>query len=133
MEQLVYAKQPELRRTPQEALEVVAAWVLEVPLLFLKFRVSMPCVCTFVHNFPHQAWNEIELSTITRAFKKCCITNDLDGSEDHLAYEDSSESDEDEEDTEDEEEDEEEEDEQEGDGKDGANTSHFAEMLYGIV
>ena len=37
-----------------------------------------------------KAWNEIDPTIIIKAFKKCCISNALDGSEDSILYEDDS-------------------------------------------
>ena len=34
------------------------------------------------------AWSEISSEMIIRSFKKCCISNAMDGSEDHFVYED---------------------------------------------
>ena len=35
-----------------------------------------------------KAWNEIDTAIINKAFKKCSISNALDGSEDSMIYED---------------------------------------------
>ena len=37
------------------------------------------------------AWKAIPENTIVRSFKKCCITNALDGSEDDILWEDDGE------------------------------------------
>lgn len=34
------------------------------------------------------SWSEVSSEIIVRSFKKCCISNSMDGSEDHLVYED---------------------------------------------
>jgi len=37
------------------------------------------------------AWKVIPESIIVRSFKKCCISNALDGTEDHILWEDDGE------------------------------------------
>ena len=37
-----------------------------------------------------KAWNNIDPPIIIKSFKKCCISNALDGSEDSILYEDDS-------------------------------------------
>ena len=39
-----------------------------------------------------QAWQEIDPIIIVKAFKKCCISNALDGSEDDVQFENESDS-----------------------------------------
>jgi len=39
------------------------------------------------------AWKAIPESIIVRSFKKCCISNALDASEDHILWEDDGEED----------------------------------------
>ena len=36
-----------------------------------------------------RAWNRISEETVRKSFKKCCITNALDGSEDEMIWNDS--------------------------------------------
>ena len=36
----------------------------------------------------HKSWNEIDVDMIVRSFKKCGISNALDGTEDDALYED---------------------------------------------
>ena len=38
-----------------------------------------------------QSWDDISLSTVERSFKKCCISNALDGTEDDLIWEEEEE------------------------------------------
>ena len=42
-------------------------------------------------NWILEAWNDIPEGMIIKSFKKCCITNALDGTEDNLMYEDEDE------------------------------------------
>ena len=37
-----------------------------------------------------KAWNEIDIPIDIKDFKKCCISNTLDGSEDSVLFEDNS-------------------------------------------
>ena len=39
-----------------------------------------------------KAWDEIDAAIIIKAFKRCCISNALDGSEDDALYEEDSDS-----------------------------------------
>ena len=39
-----------------------------------------------------QAWQDIDSAIIVKAFKKCCISNALDGSEDDILFEEESDS-----------------------------------------
>lgn len=47
-------------------------------------KVDLVTVAQWVKD----AWSEIPSELIVRAFKKCCISNSMDGSEDDLVYED---------------------------------------------
>ena len=47
--------------------------------------------CTIVH-WIKVAWDELDPSIIRRGFKKCCLTNMMDGSEDNLLWEDEADS-----------------------------------------
>ena len=40
-----------------------------------------------------EVWDDLSPDIIKKSFKKCSISNSLDGSEDHLIYDDDSESD----------------------------------------
>jgi hypothetical protein len=40
-----------------------------------------------VANWVSKAWEKIDASIIQKSFKKCCISNSLDGSEDDLVWE----------------------------------------------
>ena len=39
-----------------------------------------------------QAWQDIDPAIIVKVFKKCCISNALDGSDDDILFEEESES-----------------------------------------
>lgn len=47
-------------------------------------KVDIETIVHWVKN----AWDEISSEMIIRSFKKCCISNSMDGSEDHFVYED---------------------------------------------
>ena len=49
---------------------------------YLKKHGS-PTVCAWVK----EAWNDLSPDMIEKSFKKCFISNSLDGPEDHLIYE----------------------------------------------
>lgn len=52
-------------------------------------RPSITLWCQWVSK----AWEQIDPAMITKSFKKCCISNALDGSEDSILFEDENESD----------------------------------------
>ena len=52
-------------------------------------RVKRPCITTWC-NWVLKAWEEIDSGIIVKAFKKCCISNALDGSEDDIIFEEES-------------------------------------------
>lgn len=45
-------------------------------------KASPSTIATWISN----AWKRIEVHTITKSFKKCSITNNLDGTEDDLLW-----------------------------------------------
>ena len=47
-------------------------------------------LCQFVIN----AWNKVNLNTVVKSFEKCGISNSMDGTEDCLLWEGTSDSDE---------------------------------------
>ena len=49
-------------------------------------RPSITLWCQWVLK----AWNDIDPAIIIKSFKKCCISNALDGSEDSILYDDDS-------------------------------------------
>ena len=53
-------------------------------------RVKRPRITTWC-KWVLKAWEEIHPNIIFKAFKKCCISNALDGSEDDILFEDESE------------------------------------------
>ena len=55
-------------------------------------RPRLSLMCTWIIK----AWQEIPEAMVRKSFKKCYITNALDGSEDHLIYEDDREDEEEE-------------------------------------
>ena len=50
-------------------------------------RTRKPELITIVH-WIKVAWDELDPSIIRRGFKKCCLTNMMDGYEDNLLWED---------------------------------------------
>ena len=54
-------------------------------------RLKKPSI-TLICNWVLQAWQEIDPIIIVKAFKKCCISNALDGSEDDVQFENESDS-----------------------------------------
>ena len=48
-------------------------------------RASLPTVCQWVLN----AWGDMKTDSVTYSFKKCGISNTLDGTEDDLLWEES--------------------------------------------
>lgn len=48
-------------------------------------RIKKPSL-EFMVSWIAKAWNEIEKDIIIHAFKKCCISNALDGSEDDYLF-----------------------------------------------
>ena len=52
-------------------------------------KPNITTVCTWVK----EVWDDLSPDIIKKSFKKCSISNSLDGSEDHLIYDDDSESD----------------------------------------
>lgn len=49
----------------------------------LMRKPELDTICTWIK----EAWEELDLQIIVRAFKKCCISNALDGSEDDILWE----------------------------------------------
>lgn len=46
-------------------------------------KPELDTICTWIK----EAWEELDPQIIVRAFKKCCISNALDGSEDDILWE----------------------------------------------
>lgn len=46
-------------------------------------KPELDTICTWIK----EAWEELDPKIIVRAFKKCCISNALDGSEDDILWE----------------------------------------------
>ena len=55
-------------------------------------RQKKPSITQWCH-WVLQAWADIDSAIIIKSFKKCSISNALDGTEDNTLYEDSSEGD----------------------------------------
>ena len=51
--------------------------------------MKRPCIRTWC-NWVLKAWEEIDSGIIVKAFKKCCISSALDGSEDDIIFEEES-------------------------------------------
>ena len=51
---------------------------------------ALPILCAWVKA----AWNEIDKEMVIKAFKKCGISNAMDGTEDEILYEDAGDNDE---------------------------------------
>ena len=49
---------------------------------------------TTLAQWVKDTWNDIKVPVVTKSFKKCCISNALDGTEDDLVWEDPDESEE---------------------------------------
>ena len=49
---------------------------------------------TTLAQWVKDTWDEIKVSVVTKSFKKCCISNALDGTEDDMVWEDRDESEE---------------------------------------
>jgi len=47
-------------------------------------KVEMPTICEWIL----EAWNEIPIKSVVKSFKKCSISNALDGTEDDIIWED---------------------------------------------
>jgi hypothetical protein len=57
----------------------------------LSFNHPLRAAPSEVARWMSAAWNAIPESIIVRSFKKCCIRNALDGSEDDVLWEDDGE------------------------------------------
>ena len=57
----------------------------------LSFNRHLRAAPSEVARWVSAAWKAISESIIDRSFKKCCISNALDGSEDDIAWEDDGE------------------------------------------
>ena len=57
----------------------------------LSFNRPLRAAPSEVARWVSAAWKAIPESIIVRSFKKCCISNDLDGSEDDILWEDDGE------------------------------------------
>ena len=62
-------------RTPQHDL---------TPTGYMKTKIAQ--VCTWVKN----AWDFVKTESVVKSFKKCSISNALDGTEDDIFFENSS-------------------------------------------
>ena len=50
----------------------------------LRRKPELPLICEWILT----AWQELDPAIIVRAFKKCCISNAMDGTEDDILFED---------------------------------------------
>ena len=57
-----------------------------------RSRLKKPSIALQCH-WVVKAWYEIDTAIIIKAFKKCCISNAVDGSEDSVLFEDNSDAD----------------------------------------
>lgn len=72
-----------------------AEWMINGEHTFTKGgnmrKVDMPTICQWIVS----AWKELPIKTVVKGFKKCCISNMLDGTEDDILWMDDAEDDDD--------------------------------------
>ena len=56
-------------------------------------KVDMPTICRWIID----AWKELPIKTVVKGFKKCSISNMLDGTEDNILWMDDADNDDDDE------------------------------------
>uniref|UniRef100_A0A8C4RS32 HTH CENPB-type domain-containing protein n=1 Tax=Erpetoichthys calabaricus TaxID=27687 RepID=A0A8C4RS32_ERPCA len=63
-----------------------AEWMINGEHTFTKGgnmrKVDMPTICQWIVD----AWKELPIKTVVKGFKKCCISNMLDGTEDDILW-----------------------------------------------
>lgn len=66
-------------------------WMIEGEKQFTKGGAMKAPSLEIITGWIKQSWDDVSLSTVERSFKKCCISNALDGTEDDLIWEEEEE------------------------------------------
>ena len=64
-----------------------AEWMLNGEHEFTKSGLQKKASCDLVCAWVEQAWAQVSVEIVSKAFKKCGISNALDGTEDDMIWE----------------------------------------------